>query len=200
MEVLNEWGVNIYKFKINEKEEILEGIFDSMKLDNNNHNQSDQWNAKISRVIGVLPSPQPPILKFLRDKIEKHIRPISDFTSVSFISPLKENVLNCADLWINVYEKGDFQGIHRHIENGDAKFSFVYFAKYNPDTDAKLIIGNPKTTELMLMSGDLKIIEKKIVPVNEGEVVIFPSYLPHYVEKHESDTQRITVAGNLFRL
>ena len=94
MEVLNEWGVNIYKFKINEKEEILEGIFDSIKLDDNNHNKSDQWNAKISRVIGVLPSPQPPILKFLRDKIEKHIRPIADFTSMSFISPLKENVLN----------------------------------------------------------------------------------------------------------
>ena len=37
MEVLTEWGVNIYKFKINEKEEILEGIFDSMKLDDNNH-------------------------------------------------------------------------------------------------------------------------------------------------------------------
>jgi len=48
------------------------------------------------------------------------------------------------------------------------------------------------------MSGDLKIIEKKIIPVNEGEVVIFPSYLPHYVEKHESDTQRITVSGNLY--
>lgn len=195
MEVLTEWGVNLYKFKIDENEKILEWIFDSMKLDDNKVEQSDKWNAKISRVIGgEFPSPQPPILKFLIDKIENCISHIPKCKGLTL------RVRQCIDLWVNIYNKGDYQGAHRHVNLDNIKYTFVYFAKYNPDTDAKLVFGNPDTTKLILISGEVKIIDEKFIPMNEGEVIIFPSYLPHYVEKHESDTQRITVSGNLCRI
>jgi hypothetical protein len=192
MEVLSEWGINIYKFKIDENEKILDEITkDRRDID---FNLNPEWNAKVSQILSDSHiDKELNILKFITNKIENYISRIPNCKGLTLCIPPH----NKPDLWINMYKKGDYQGAHRHM-CPNIKYSLVYFAKYNPDTDAKLMFGNPNTTELILMSDEIKITEKKFIPVNEGEVILFPSYLPHCVEKHESDTERITVSGNLY--
>jgi hypothetical protein len=193
MEVLTEWGVNIYKFKIDENEKILDEIMKHRRDIDFNVNR--EWNAKVSQILSnTKTNKEFNILVFLKNKIENYISRIPNCKGLTLCTPPHIK----PDLWINMYKKGDYQGAHRHMYPNNIKYSLVYFAKYNPDTDAKLMFGNPNTTELILMSGEIKIIEKKFIPVNEGEVILFPSYLPHCVEKHESDTERITVSGNLY--
>ena len=193
MEVLTEWGVNIYKFKIDENEKIIDEIMKHGR--NTDCNTNPEWNAKVSQILSdshIIKEIK--FLSFFKNKIENYISRIPNCKGLTLCIPPYFK----PDLWINIYKKGDYQGAHRHIYPNYIKYSLVYFAKYNPDTDAKLMFGNPNTTELILMSDELKIIEKKFIPVNEGEVILFPSYLPHCVEKHESDTERITISGNLY--
>lgn len=106
-------------------------------------------------------------------------------------------------LWYNNYNYGDFQEIHDHC--GERSFySFVYiFKSTNKDSDARLVFDNPRGQFFrnMLISEIVKInnYESKYVPkLNEGELIIFPSHMKHYVTCHKSkDDNRITIAGNI---
>lgn len=107
----------------------------------------------------------------------------------------------CMDMWINVYTKGMSQGGHWHIEgkDNDPILSFVYFAKYDSENDSKLIFVNPapKTTCKKLLN--LKAYKRNtIISVKENDVIIFPSFMIHYVEEQKVDGPRITIAGNLY--
>jgi len=193
MEVLTEWGINFYKFKIDENEKILDEII--KHIGDIDLNANPEWNAKVSHILyDSHIDKESNTFKIITNKINNCISHIPKCKGLTLFNDLYFK----PDLWVNIYNKENYQGAHRHTYPGNIKYALVYFAKYNPDTDSKLVFGNPDTTELFLMSGKMKIIDEKFIPMNEGEVIIFPSYLPHYVEKHESDTQRITVSGNLY--
>ena len=49
------------------------------------------------------------------------------------------------------------------------------------------------------MGPSLQITEEKCILVEQGDLIIFPSYLPHYVEKQKNVGPRITISGNIFR-
>ena len=197
MEVLTEWGVNIYKFKLDENDKILDNIMKHMR--NGDFNSIHEWNAKVSYVLSESHTDNKnfEILKFITNKIKNCISHIPNFKGLTFGKPppFKE------DLWINFYKKGDYQDVHHHTEP-NIKYSYVYFAKYNHDKDAKLIIGNNKTARgrSCLNTGEIlfQLTEEKVIHVQQGDLIIFPSYLLHYVEKQESVGPRITVVGNLF--
>lgn len=193
MEVLTEWGVNFYKFKIDENEKIIDEIMKHMgDID---FNISPKWNCKMSHILSDQHiDKELNIFKIITNKVKKYISYIPDRKGLT----LRRTPNSKSELWVNIYNKGDYQDAHDHTDPNNIKYGLVYFVKYNPDTDAKLVFGNPDTAELTLIPPTLKIIDEKFIPMNEGEVIIFPSYLPHYVEKHESDTQRITVSGNLY--
>ena len=109
----------------------------------------------------------------------------------------------CMDLWINIYGKGMEQGEHWHIQGTetDPFFSFVYFVRYNPKTDAKLVFLNPAPETPCKKLLDLNSYKRNTtVDVNEGDVIIFPSFMVHYVEEQKTDGPRITIAGNLYEV
>lgn len=107
----------------------------------------------------------------------------------------------CNDIWINIYRLGMKQGIHWHVGNNkrDPFLSFVYFAKYDPKNDAKLVFINPApetSCKRMLTLDAYK--RTTSIPLEEGDIIIFPSFMMHCVEEQKTDSLRITVAGNLY--
>jgi len=122
------------------------------------------------------------------------------------------NGSSCSDYWFNIYSKGDYTSSHWHLSDPDdetfcqpieAMFSFNYFAKYNPDTHAGLYFENPSPMHILYEEIEDEIPEfKKSVKleIKEGQIVIFPSCLLHYVERHEVDDKRITLSGNLYKV
>ena len=117
---------------------------------------------------------------------------------------------NCAEMWGSKYTKGHYQGIHNHVDNGEL-FSFVYFAKYDPSKDADLIFVKDMTMAnangyLTTEINEYKELEDHpafsnhvSLDVKEGDLVIFPSYLDHFVEEQKTEGPRITIAGNLYK-
>lgn len=110
----------------------------------------------------------------------------------------------CSDVWINEYEYGDYQDSHTHVdENRNILFSFVYFSKYNKDADASLVFNNRAPSHAMCeeMKNVYPFFDGIGIDVNQGDIIIFPSWLEHSVDRHtnKNDT-RITIAGNLYKV
>jgi hypothetical protein len=112
------------------------------------------------------------------------------------------NCCKSEDYWINSYKKGHKQDIHWHpnVEGAtDLLFSFVYFSKYDPDKDAKLVFVNPASPIPCEELKKLPCFQDEIIPdIKEGQLIIFPNIMLHYVQEQNSEGIRTTIAGNLY--
>ena len=100
-------------------------------------------------------------------------------------------------MWAIINKKDDFNVIHTHP---NCYLSSAYYVKA-PDNCGKFLIENPNQakrhfypqlankTELNMPSAGLD--------VNEGDLLLFPGYLPHKVAKNESDNDRIVISFNV---
>ena len=86
--------------------------------------------------------------------------------------------LKLKELWGQYYNKGDYQISHQH---NPLSWSFVYFVKA-PKGSAPLVFTSSN---------------KKIVP-KAGMLVLFPSWVEHYVPKHKCEEIRSIVSGDFF--
>ena len=104
----------------------------------------------------------------------------------------------CSGMWAIINKKGNFNTEHIHP---NSNLSAAYYVKA-PKNCGDFKIGNPhsisrdkfpereKPTELN------RLVAK--IPVNEGDLLIFPSYLPHSVLPNESDEDRIVLSFNIY--
>ena len=113
---------------------------------------------------------------------------------------LKGNPLhqfNMTEAWLNKYERGDSQEVHTHIGADNCTFSCSYFAQYALN-DARFLFYDPDQTKHL---GEFSkhyggVVNTWFPDVQEGDIIIFPSWIHHQVEPHRSDTTRITVSAN----
>ena len=125
-----------------------------------------------------------------------------------------EKCKNCSELWSSKYTKGMHQAVHNHIDNGEL-FSFVYFANYDPTKDADLVfvkdMSMAKQNGFLIKESPYTLCKEvqehpifcdtvTLDNIKEGDLVIFPSYLDHFVEEQKHDGPRITIAGNLYKI
>jgi uncharacterized protein (TIGR02466 family) len=103
---------------------------------------------------------------------------------------------NMTEAWLNKYKRGDSQEVHTHIGGDNTTFSCAYFAQY-ANNDAKFIFYDPdQTKHLGNYSKHYSTVNTWFPDVQEGDIIIFPSWLHHQVDVHRSDTTRITVSAN----
>jgi len=89
------------------------------------------------------------------------------------------------EIWSHIHQP--LESTNTHIHSGSLfNKSFVFYAKV-PKNSGKLVF----TLE--------KIYYKTIPPVN-GNLLLFPSWLPHYVTKNLSNDIRISISGNVVPL
>lgn len=89
---------------------------------------------------------------------------------------LQEYKFEINNAWSAIYKKGHYANSHKHYPH---HFSFVYYLKTNGNTP--LIFDDINFT----------------LNVKDDLLVIFPSYLNHSVPPHNSEDDRICLAGNL---
>lgn len=80
-------------------------------------------------------------------------------------------------LWGMIYRDGEHAIAHHHIP---AYFSFVYFVKVS-DLSSPLIFKASST----------------YIKPEIGKLILFPSYLLHYVPEQTGNEERISIAGNI---
>ena len=96
--------------------------------------------------------------------------------------------------WFNIYKTGDYQEVHAHA---NSILSAVYFLK-SSDKCGPLIMQPPFQDQRDIgkvdgLIGTNTTIEYTPIP---GRLVVFRSYMPHCVGKHQDDEDRITLAYN----
>ena len=92
--------------------------------------------------------------------------------------------------WLNINKKGHYNVVHTH---GDGRLAVVF---YVTDSMRKLGILNTLCTD----QAHLQILNEGecfYPECDAGDVIIFPSKLPHWVESHDQDTERISYAFNI---
>jgi hypothetical protein len=101
--------------------------------------------------------------------------------------------------WFNYYENGEFQEEHDHVglsfNEPDAHYSAIHFLQFDPERHLPVIF----LDSLHKLNRKYTDSYKYIPEVKEGDLIIFPAHLSHYVKPSEPtpDYPRITVAFNL---
>ena len=114
---------------------------------------------------------------------------------------------NIENMWLNCYGKDDFQEIHTHNQQGQL-FSAIHFLKFDPEKHAPTIFvnDNESYTQFIMKEEILKLrsgchntyYSHQYVPeINEGDFLIFPSSLPHFVPRQTTKEVRLTIAMNV---
>ena len=101
------------------------------------------------------------------------------------------------DAWFNIYQKGDYQEYHHH---GGSMISVVYFLKVDEDS-AKIYFKQPFIDMIEPRYKQFRddTFQTVFYTPQPGMILIFRSYLEHCVEKHDSDSERITLSYNFRR-
>ena len=119
-----------------------------------------------------------------------------EYLPFPFINNIRESFpfmkkVRMANWWLNVNEKGDFNFRHTHPK---CDLSGIWYITDNNNT---LVFEDPMQhtrSNLYMAFPELDIGEGVYVNAKAGEILIFPSDLPQYVEPHPLDTQRVSVS------
>jgi uncharacterized protein (TIGR02466 family) len=103
-----------------------------------------------------------------------------------------------SNIWANINDRGSFNVPHLHASSC---FSGVYYVK-GDEKSGSLKFRNPNLPlEYAVLKDDIETPNGfnsgswKIIP-EPGKLVIFPSWLLHYVEPSQSDEDRISISFN----
>lgn len=106
-------------------------------------------------------------------------------------------------IWFNYYENGEFQEPHTHLGTclNPTHFACVHFLKFDPLLHSKLTFRDPN---VKLRNGFLEIDSNRYdemyeLHAKEGDLVMFPSYLEHFVKSGPPTpgNPRITISFNI---
>ena len=98
----------------------------------------------------------------------------------------KNFVFNISDIWINRYDKKDYQGSHVHPSD----FSFIIYYK----VDKSYTVFNSPIKSLLESKINKVFNHDYETNFKQGDIIIFPSYLEHWVKPNSNN---ITIAGNI---
>jgi len=102
------------------------------------------------------------------------------------------NEIVIPQMWINVNKKNDWNTIHSH---GQYNLSGTYYVKV-PSDSGKIVFRDPRPSaisNLFMVNRFDKGEFRKVKPI-EGLLILFPSYLDHFVEPSNADEDRISIS------
>lgn len=104
----------------------------------------------------------------------------------------------CAEGWINIYDKNQYQEFHYHL---GSTFSVVYYLS-TPEGSGKLIFNNPLLPNMMPIKNitpnkdNTLILESCEYKAIKNRLIIFRSNLQHMVQQGTNQSDRISLAFN----
>jgi uncharacterized protein (TIGR02466 family) len=107
-------------------------------------------------------------------------------------------------LWFNCYIDGDYQEQHNHVNPStvdNCHFSCIHYLSFDKTRHKPVVFCDPldalRSTNLELKSH--KYDGRHYPQIEEGDLLMFPSYLNHYVSPSQKteDYPRVTISFNL---
>ena len=109
--------------------------------------------------------------------------------------PLDIKQIRIPQLWVNVNKKGDHNIIHQH---GAYHLAGTYYVKV-PKDSGRLVFRDPRPGAIsnVFMVNRFDKGEFKNINLMEGLLMIWPSYLDHFVEPSQTDEERISISFDI---
>ena len=184
----------VFKYKVNEfetlNEELLKFIYNLKEKDNVGLKKSNinGWHSESFDLNDLKGKPN----KFL-SHITEHIKDV--FKHYGWI--YDSTKVKCTSMWSIINKKGSFNIEHIHSNN---YLSAAYYVKA-PKNCGKFKALTPNIISKNYFPKSNKITELNAltakISVAEGDLLIFPSYLPHSVEENKSDEDRVIISFNI---
>ena len=110
---------------------------------------------------------------------------------------IKNKNIKIKEMWAIINKKDDFNVVHTHP---NCFLSAAYYVKA-PKNCGKFLIDNPNLAKRhyypeMVGPNELNC-EVTSIDINEGDLLLFPSYLPHKVAPNKSNEDRIVISFNI---
>ncbi len=103
----------------------------------------------------------------------------------------------CTEMWSIINKKNDYNTIHTHP---NSYLSAAYYVKA-PKNCGKFIVENPHSISRHSYPALERPTEfnTKVarVEIEEGDLLLFPAYLPHGVEENKSEEDRVVISFNI---
>ena len=103
----------------------------------------------------------------------------------------------CTSMWAIINKKGNFNIEHTHPNN---YLSTAYYVKA-PENCGNFKATNPNilNRHIRAKAGQANELNSNSasIKINEGDLLIFPAYLPHSVDENRSDEDRVIVSFNI---
>tara|TARA_B100000902_G_C26937400_1_gene729341 strand:+ start:48 stop:665 length:618 start_codon:yes stop_codon:yes gene_type:complete len=101
-------------------------------------------------------------------------------------------------MWSNIQKTG--QNFHPHTHSNNL-ISGVYYAKSDNDKTTDIVFSDPRPQANVLKPWNTKFIESNsdlwYYPSLQNRMILFPSWLSHYVPENKSTEDRISIAFNV---
>ena len=107
------------------------------------------------------------------------------------------------EAWFNAYKTNQGQEMHEHLPG---HFSAIHYLSYDPEVHTPTVFVNPFRQVAMSNAPEFNTdiagvpgswVSLQYVKIDEGDLLIFPSYLEHKVPRQKSDKIRATMSFNL---
>ena len=184
----------VFKYKVKNFEtlnrELLEFIYDLHKKDNVGLKKSNinGWHSKSFDLNDLEGLPY----KFLT-QITDNIKDV--FKHYGWV--YDTNKVKCTSMWSIINKKGSFNIEHIHSNN---YLSAAYYVKAPKECGKfKALTPNIITRNFFPKSNGITELNAVTAKINvaEGDLLIFPAYLPHSVEENKSDEDRVIISFNI---
>ena len=126
-------------------------------------------------------------------KLQKYI--VNAFQNFGW--KIENKNIRISEMWAIINKKDDFNVLHTHP---NCYLSSAYYVKAEKNC-GKFEIENPNIAKRysfpeIAFTNELNL-EVASIDVSEGDLLLFPSYLPHKVGRNESDEDRIVISFNV---
>lgn len=185
------FGIPYYIGTLQSHLELVEAFKEYVESDDYFHKPTD-WDATVDTSFGHPRNSELPWQLFMKDVATNHLGAM-----MQNFHP-KVELATKFQCWANRYRKGQYQETHNHAVP-DSHFSCNYIHKA-PEGSGRLVFVNA-VHDYWSASGLTEILDipysRKASPeLKEGDVVIFPSFLEHFVTPNLTDEPRITFSAN----
>ena len=171
----------IYRYHLDDQDPIKARVEEYYKQNKLKENTPEQWNCNLFTSYGSGKFP-------IGECLDAFTPTLDEFQTES--QGYGNMILT--DLWLNVYESQNWQEKHIH---SPGQWSGVYYVHFDPNEHKATNFYHPCET-LLATAG---ITQNTLVPwVQEGDMIIFPSWLEHAAPMNRSSKMRSTISFNFF--
>ena len=171
----------LYRYHLEDQDPIKARVEEYYKDNKLKENTPDQWNCNLFTSYGSGKFP-------IGECLDAFTPTLDEFQTES----QSYGNMILTDLWLNVYEAQNWQEKHIH---SPGQWSGVYYVHFDPNEHKATNFYHPCET-LLATAG---ITQNTLVPwVQEGDMIIFPSWLEHAAPMNKSSKMRSTISFNFF--